>query len=218
MNRILTLGVLALGLILGSQQQASAWCNFKFGAGINWDYQGGNNCFGWGLWHSGEVPGPEVFGCGPGGGCPSPYMNYGGGPDCYAGAGYGGPAYAGGQMNYGPNYGPGGPGGNPAYAQHPQQNQQTPAAATGNTPQKNPATTIPNYQQSNTSPYQPTSNAGANPGAYQGGYPMNYPGAYQGGYQGAYQGGYNPYWSNSYYGGGYNYGMQPSYNGWNMPR
>jgi hypothetical protein len=212
MNRILTLGVLALGLILGSQQQASAWCNFKFGAGINWDYQSGNNCFGWGLWHSGEVPGPEAFGCGCPGGCPSPYMNYGGGPgpDCYAGYGAGaGPAYAGGQMNYGPG-GPGA-GGNPAYAQHPQQNQQTPAAATGNTPQKNPATTIPNYQSSNGSPYQPTSNSGAYPNGYQGGYPANYPGAYQGGYQG----GYNPYWSNSYYGGGYNYGMQQGYNGWN---
>jgi hypothetical protein len=219
MNRILTLGVVALGLILGSQQQASAWCNFKFGAGINWDYQGGNNCFGWGLFHSGEVPGPEVFGCGPcPGGCPSPYMNYGGGPGPDFHAGYGavpGAAYAGGQMNYpGANYGA--PGAQGAYANGPQQNPQTPAAATGNTPQKNPATTIPNYQSSNGSPYQPTSNAAANPGANQGGYPMNYPGAYyQGGYQGGYPGGYNPYWSNSYYGGGYNYGMQPGYNGWN---
>jgi hypothetical protein len=199
MNRILTLGVLALGLILGSQQQASAWCNFKFGAGVNWNYQGGNNCFGWGLFHSGEVPGPEVFGgCCPSG-CPSPYMNYGGGPDCFAGNGGPGPAYAGMQ-----NYGPGAPGA-PSYANGPQQYPQTPAAATGNTPQKNPATTIPNYQ-SGQSPYQPTS----------GSYPANYPANYQGSYPGAYPyNAYNPYWSNSYYGGGYNYGMQPAYNGWN---
>jgi hypothetical protein len=196
MNRILTLGVLALGLTLGSQQQASAWCNFKFGAGINWDYQGGNNCFGWGLVRSGEVPGPEAFGCGCPGGCPSPYMSYGANPNCYAGNGATGPAYAGAPQNYG--YGANGAA---AYANGAQQQyQQTPAAATGNSPQKNPATTIPNYQ-SGQSPYQPTSNQSA--------YPSNYQGSYPGGYS------YNPYWSNSNYGGGYNYGMQPAYNGWN---
>ena len=160
MNRILTLGVLALGLILGSQQQASAWCNFKFGAGVNWNYQSGNNCFLWGLCRSGEIPGPEFFGsCCPSG-CPSPYMNYGGGPDCFAGNGGPGPAYAG-MQNYGQNYGAPGAA---AYANGPQQYPQTPAAATGTTPQKNPATTIPNYQ-SGQSPYQPTS----------GSYPANYP-------------------------------------------
>ena len=205
MKRILTLGVLALGLVLGSQQQASAWVNFKFGAGVNWNWQSGNNCVLWGLWHGGEVPGPEYFGGCPGG-CPSPYMSYGGGPggpDCYAGyGGAPGATYAGGQMNYGAP-GNGAPG-NPAYAQYPQQypqSQQTPAAATGTTPQKNPATTIPNYQPGQ-SPYQPTS------GSYPS-YPTNYQGSYPGGYP------YNPYWSNSNYGGGYNYGMQPAYNGWN---
>jgi hypothetical protein len=206
MNRILTLGVLALGLILGSQEKASAWVNFKFGAGVNGNWQSGNNCFLWGLWRGAEVPGPEYFGCA--GGCPtgcpsgypSPYM--GGGPDCYAGNGYPGAAYAGGPMQ---NYGPGALGA-PTYANGPQQypqSQQTPAAATGTTPLKNPATTIPNYQSGQT-PYMPTS----------GSYPTNYQGAYPGSYQ------YNPYWSNSYYGGNYNYGMQPAYNGWNwnMPQ
>ena len=91
MNRILTLGVLALGLILGSQQQASAWCNFKFGAGINWDYQSGNNEVWLGTlpqrWR--DPTAPECFGCG---GLPrrlprARTMSYGGGPgpSCYAG-------------------------------------------------------------------------------------------------------------------------------------
>jgi hypothetical protein len=172
MKRILALGILALGMTLTTQQQASAWCNFKFGAGINWNYQSGNNTWFCGLYRSGEVPGPEYFGT----------------PGCAGGDCFGGyaPAYASGPAQY---YGPNGP----AYANAQQQQQQTPAAATGNT-QRTPATTIPNYQPS-TVPFQPTS----------------YQVPYQGGYQGNYQ--YNPYWSNSYYGGGgYNY---PAYNGWN---
>ena len=202
MNRILTLGVLALGLILGSQQQASAWCNFKFGQSR---HQRGlpvrQQLFPAGDSSTAAKSRALNTGCGgcPGG-CPSLYMNYGGGPGpgYYAGAGYGGAAYAG-MPGYGPNYGPGAAGGQ-GYANGPQQSQQTPAAATGNGPQKTPATTIPNYQSGQT-PYQPTSNTG--------GYPTNYQGAYPGGY------GYNPYGSNSNYGGGHNYGTQPAYNGWN---
>src|SRR5262249_44894416 len=95
MKRILTLGVLALGMTLASQQSASAWCNFKFGAGVNWNWQSGNNCWLWGLCRGGEVPGPEYFGC-----C-APSCGY---PSCgypaYAGVG-GYPAYAGGNQYYG---------------------------------------------------------------------------------------------------------------------
>jgi hypothetical protein len=198
MKRILALGLLALGMTLASQQSASAWCNFKFGAGVNWNYQGGNNCFCCGLFKSGEVPGPEYFGCCGAPGCGYPGCGYPGcgypGPDAHAGLAGGYPAYAGGQF-----YGQG----NPALANGGQ--PQTPGAATGNTSQKNPATTIPNYQQSNV-PYQPTSYPGTYPQNYGYGYAPNY------GY------GYNPYWNASSYGGNYGYGMpqQPaSSNYWN---
>ncbi len=116
MKRILTLGLVALGLTLGTNQEASAWVNFKFGAGINWQWQSGNNNILWGAFRDGQVPGPEFFtgygGC-PGGNCGG-FM-----PD---------------QFQY---YG-----GLPAGAQHAQA-PQTPAAAPNSAPTPGPTTQAP---------------------------------------------------------------------------
>jgi hypothetical protein len=64
MKKVLALGMLAIGLIAFSQDQASAWKNHQFGIGLNWSRQSGGNNFGWGLYRNGQVPGPEAFGSG----------------------------------------------------------------------------------------------------------------------------------------------------------
>lgn len=71
MKKIILSGLLALGAALASQQEAAAWVNFKFSAGINWQLQSGNNNFLWGVFRNGQVPGAEGY---PGG------MPYHGGP------------------------------------------------------------------------------------------------------------------------------------------
>jgi hypothetical protein len=53
-----TAGLLALGVLCLSQQQASAWVNAKFGVGLNIAWQSGGNCFGWGLVHGDQPPEP----------------------------------------------------------------------------------------------------------------------------------------------------------------
>lgn len=68
MKKFLTLGVLALTLGVLSTEQASAWTNLKFGAGINFGYQAGGNNFGWGLFRNGQPPCPGECG----GGMPTP--------------------------------------------------------------------------------------------------------------------------------------------------
>jgi hypothetical protein len=60
MKRFLVLGPLALTLALLSGQTASAWVNFKFGAGVNWSWQSGGNNFLWGFFRNGQPPGPDV--------------------------------------------------------------------------------------------------------------------------------------------------------------
>lgn len=62
MKKFVILGVLALALVAITQQQADAWCNIKFGAGVNLNWQGGDNSLLWGLYRSGQVPhaGPGV--------------------------------------------------------------------------------------------------------------------------------------------------------------
>lgn len=62
MKKAIFSGLLALGLALTSQQEAKAWVNFKFSAGVNWQWQSGNNCLLWGAARGGQVPGPEAFG------------------------------------------------------------------------------------------------------------------------------------------------------------
>jgi hypothetical protein len=56
MKKILVASVLALALVAGTQQPASAWCSAKFSIGLNYEYSGGNNNFFWGLYKSGQVP------------------------------------------------------------------------------------------------------------------------------------------------------------------
>ena len=56
MKKFLAASLLAVCLAAASQQQAGAWCNFKFGIGLNFAYSSGNNCGPCGLWHNGQVP------------------------------------------------------------------------------------------------------------------------------------------------------------------
>ena len=72
MRKISLLGSFALLLLtLSLQERAHSWINFKFGAGINWNYQSGGNNTLWGFFRNGQPPG---FGgcdpsCTPTGGC-----------------------------------------------------------------------------------------------------------------------------------------------------
>jgi hypothetical protein len=56
MKRLLAASALALTVLAGSQQPASAWCNVKFGIGLNFECQTGNNCLLWGVYRNGQVP------------------------------------------------------------------------------------------------------------------------------------------------------------------
>jgi hypothetical protein len=62
MQKILSIGILAISAIACSQQQASAWVNSRFGIGFNWQVQSGGNNFLWGAFHNGQPPGPEAYG------------------------------------------------------------------------------------------------------------------------------------------------------------
>jgi hypothetical protein len=62
MKKVLAIGMLAVGLIALSQEQASAWSNHRFSMGLSWSRQSGGNNFAWGLWRNGQPPGPESFG------------------------------------------------------------------------------------------------------------------------------------------------------------
>ena len=85
MKTIVIAGLCAIGLIALSQQQASAWRNSRFGIGLSWSGQSGGNNFGWGLWHNGQVPGPEAFGAPQHGGHDAaPYYGAGSMPQGYA--------------------------------------------------------------------------------------------------------------------------------------
>src|SRR5690349_719163 len=109
MKRLFPITVLAIGLLLGSQQQASAWSKFNFGVGFNIGFQGGGNSVLWGMFRGAQVPdaynggygdhGPDAghghggdFGPGPG---PGPDFGHGPGPDFGHGhAGLGDPGFA----------------------------------------------------------------------------------------------------------------------------
>ncbi|MFO0967647.1 MAG: hypothetical protein U0793_18965 [Gemmataceae bacterium] len=57
MKKVFLLGAIALTLTLAQTRQASAWCNFKFGVGLNLQWQSGDNSCLWGLHRSGPWPG-----------------------------------------------------------------------------------------------------------------------------------------------------------------
>ena len=68
MKKLLAASVLALALVAGSQQQASAWSHFKFGVGLNVDWSCGDNNLLWGVYRCGPAP----QNCGPLGGYYAP--------------------------------------------------------------------------------------------------------------------------------------------------
>ena len=69
MKNFFALGILTLALVTVSHQQAHAWSNIKFGAGVNLQWQTGDNTLLWGFFRNGQVPHPY------GGGVPPHMMN-----------------------------------------------------------------------------------------------------------------------------------------------
>lgn len=59
MKRLLVGCLLALTLLLGSWQQASAYFKSQFGVGLQWNIECGGNKFGWGLYNSSGLPGGQ---------------------------------------------------------------------------------------------------------------------------------------------------------------
>src|SRR5437868_6650798 len=57
MKKFLTMSVLALSLAAVSEQQASAWCKFNFGAGFNLSFESANNSGLWNAFRNGPPPG-----------------------------------------------------------------------------------------------------------------------------------------------------------------
>jgi hypothetical protein len=66
MKKLLGLGLLATFAVLATERPAQAWVNSKFSVGLNWQYQAGGNNLLWGLYRSGQVPGPWGDGLIPG--------------------------------------------------------------------------------------------------------------------------------------------------------
>ena len=62
MKKLLVASVLALALLMGSRQSASAWSEFKFSAGVNFGWVGGGNRILWGAYHSAPFPGNPDLG------------------------------------------------------------------------------------------------------------------------------------------------------------
>lgn len=62
MKKMALLGILALTFAVVGEQKASAWTNFKFGVGLNWNWQSGGNNLLWGAARGSQVPGAEYFG------------------------------------------------------------------------------------------------------------------------------------------------------------
>jgi hypothetical protein len=56
MKKLLATSLLALTVLAGTEQSASAWCHFKFGIGLNMEFSSGNNCTAWGLFRNGQYP------------------------------------------------------------------------------------------------------------------------------------------------------------------
>jgi hypothetical protein len=71
MKKLITLSVLTACFTFTSTQQASAWSNIRFGAGVNLHWQTGDNNLLWGFFRNGQIPYPAGGGYGmpgPGGG------------------------------------------------------------------------------------------------------------------------------------------------------
>jgi hypothetical protein len=78
-KRLIATGLMALVLVLSSQQQALAWRKCSFSAGISWHVESGNNNFLWGLFKNGQVPGypTDVLPTFQGVAYPNPYAGIG---------------------------------------------------------------------------------------------------------------------------------------------
>ena len=74
MKKLLSVGLLTVGVLAFCEQPAQAWVNSRFSIGLNWHHQSANTSALWGLWRSGQIPGPDAFG-GPAGGGPVPGMS-----------------------------------------------------------------------------------------------------------------------------------------------
>lgn len=59
MKKILAIGLLAVGLMAVTQQEASAWVNTRFGMGLNFDWSSGGNTLLWGLIRDGQPGGAD---------------------------------------------------------------------------------------------------------------------------------------------------------------
>jgi hypothetical protein len=71
MKKLLSLGIAAVLVALGTSRPADAWCNMKFSVGLNWSLQSGNNNLLWGAWRNGQIPDDYgQGGYGPPGGAP----------------------------------------------------------------------------------------------------------------------------------------------------
>jgi hypothetical protein len=138
MKKISVLSFAALTVLALSQQRASAWCQWKFGIGLNLDYKGGGNNFLWGAYKSQQPPAPGVPGYP--GAVPAPA------PGPY------GPTIS----PYGPPFGGGFEGGYGAYGamgyNNDQSNSPAPATAQTNTQPNNKVQPV-GYQVSGYSPY-----------------------------------------------------------------
>lgn len=61
MKKIIITGLLTLVAMCASQNQASAWCNSRFGVGLNWNYASGGNSFLFGLIKNGQPGGADCI-------------------------------------------------------------------------------------------------------------------------------------------------------------
>src|SRR5262249_49926676 len=74
MKKFLLMCLLALPWVALSQEKASAWCNMKFGCGLNFEFSSGGNNLLWGAYTSSQPPG--FYGV-PNGGYGMPNDGYG---------------------------------------------------------------------------------------------------------------------------------------------
>ncbi|HKI31174.1 MAG TPA: hypothetical protein VKA46_04860 [Gemmataceae bacterium] len=155
MKKLLIASLAALCVSMACQQEASAWSEFKFSAGVNMGWVGGGNRFFWGLYRSAPYPGgpdlPPVIAVGQGP-APAPY-----GPAPY-GAGYG--------ANYGGYAGGYAPGQDYNAAGQGMQQFQAPAP----TPAPAPAPMAPVTAGAAPQSYNPYFNTGYQPVGYYQGY------------------------------------------------
>ncbi len=168
MKKFLTIGVLALVLLALPRQQASAWIKCNFSVGLNFNFESGNNCWLWGAFRNGQVPGyPTDAGC---------HGNNGNNGIYPYASPFGG-------SGIGSDYGYNGYEGDPGAAAH----GAVPTGASQSPPQTNP----PPVAKGNDSQTTSRGNAGYQPVGYRPQYPNYYQNS---GYYGYGAGSYQQPW------------------------